>query len=70
MWKRTTVRCEVEGEGGGGQGETQPTGNGDRTDRLTNCREQGTMGAGTVLAQRGPAQLLLKPGVCPHFPFL
>ena len=35
----------------------KPTGNVDRTDRLRCCREQGTMGAGTVLTQRGQALL-------------
>lgn len=28
------------------------------------------MGAGIALAQRGQVLLRLKPGVCPHFPFL
>lgn len=39
------------------KGKRQPTGNTDRTDRLRSCREQGTVGAGTELAQRGQALL-------------
>lgn len=52
------------------KGKRQPIRNVDRIDRLRSCREQGTMGAGTALAQRGQALLRLKPGVCPHVPFL
>lgn len=65
MWNRT-VRCELEGEAEGIKGKRQPTGNVDRTYRLRTCGEQGTMGAGTVLAQRPSAPLGLEPGVCPH----
>lgn len=35
----------------------KPIENVDRTDRLRCCREQGTMGAGMVLTQRGQALL-------------
>lgn len=56
MWKRT-VRCAPEGEGGGSRGTEAAYGDADRTDRLPRCGEQGTGGAGTVLAQRGQALL-------------
>lgn len=39
------------------KGKRQPTGEVDRTDRLRSYKEQGTMGAGTVLAQRGQTLL-------------
>lgn len=48
----------LEGEGGGNRRKRQPTGNVDKTHRLRSCREQGTMGTGTVLALRGEALLL------------
>lgn len=63
MWKKT-VRCELEEEGGGGQGKWQPTGNGDGWHRLRSCRVLG-MGAGTGLAQRGQAPLKLKLELAP-----
>lgn len=39
------------------KGKRQPIENTDRTDRLRSCREQGTVGTGIVLAQRGQALL-------------
>lgn len=39
------------------KGKKQPIGDVQRTDKLRSYREQGTMGPGTVLAQRGHALL-------------